>query len=168
MIGIESLSDSPGTVAALAGLLVEATALGASVGFLHPLDPAKAAAFWRESLAQAAAGRRVLLGARDGGALVGTVTLVPAAYENQPHRADVQKLLVAGSHRRRGIARRLMAETEARAARAGRTLLVLDTATAEAARLYEATGWKRTGEIPGFALLPNGEPCATAIYWKRV
>lgn len=165
---IETLTQSPETVAGLAALLVEATAHGASVGFLDPLDPARAAAFWRNSLAEAAAGRRILLGARDGGELVGTVTLAFAAPENQPHRADVQKLLVAVSHRRRGIGERLMAEAESRAARAGRTLLVLDTATAEAARLYARTGWKLTGEIPGYALLPNGEPCATAIYWKRV
>jgi ribosomal protein S18 acetylase RimI-like enzyme len=165
---IESLAGSPQTIVALADILIESTALGASVGFLHPLAPEKAAGFWRSSLAEAAAGRRVVLGAREGGALVGTVTLVFAVPENQPHRADVQKLLVASSHRRRGIGERLMAEIESRAARAGRTLLVLDTATADAARLYERTGWKLTGEIPGFALLPNGEPCSTAVYWKRL
>lgn len=165
---IETLAESPETVAALAALLVEATAHGASLGFLHPLDSEKASTFWRNSLAEAAAGRRIVLGAREGGALVGTVTLAFATYENQPHRADVQKLLVARSHRRRGIGGRLMAEAESRAARAGRTLLVLDTATADAARLYTRTGWNLTGEIPGFALLPNGEPCATAIYWKAV
>ncbi|MFI5314600.1 MAG: GNAT family N-acetyltransferase [Myxococcota bacterium] len=164
----ESLADSPANVVALAGLLVEATAHGASVGFLHPLDPAKAAVFWRHSLAEGAAGRRIVLGARDGAVLVGTVTVVLAAPENQRHRADVQKLLVAVSHRRRGIGRRLMAEAEARAARAGRSLLVLDTATDAAARLYERTGWNLTGAIPGYALLPNGAPCATSIYWKNV
>jgi ribosomal protein S18 acetylase RimI-like enzyme len=165
---IESLASSPETLAGLAALLVEATATGASVGFLHPLAPEKAAAFWRHSLAEAAAGRRFVLGARDGAALVGTVTLAFAGPENQPHRADVQKLIVARSHRRRGIGERLMAEAESLAARSGKSLLVLDTATADAARLYERTGWNLTGEIPGYALLPNGEPCATAIYWKRV
>jgi len=165
---IESLRESSETIAALAELLVEATALGASVGFLHPLDPEKAAAFWRASLSEAAAGRRIVLGARDGGALVGTVTLVFAQPENQPHRADVQKLLVARSHRRRGIGQRLMAEAESCAAHSGRSLLVLDTATADAARLYERTGWNLTGDVPGYALLPNGEPCATTIYWKTV
>ncbi len=165
---IESLSNSAENAAALAALLVEATAHGASVGFLHPLAPERAVAFWHASLSEVAAGRRIVLGARDGGVLVGTVTLAFATPENQPHRADLQKLLVAPSHRRRGIGRQLMANAESRAARAGRTLLVLDTATDEAARLYEATGWNRVGEIPGFALLPNGEPCATVIYWKRV
>jgi len=165
---IESLRDTPETLAGLSELLIEATADGFSVGFLHPLDRGRADPFWRESLAEAAAGSRVVLGLRDGARLVGTVTLVLIQKENQPHRAEIQKLLVAGSHRRRGVGRRLMAEAESLAARAGRTLLVLDTATAEAAKLYEATGWNRTGDIPDFALLPNGELCSTAVYWKRV
>jgi ribosomal protein S18 acetylase RimI-like enzyme len=165
---IESLAPSEDTVRGLAELLVDATAHGASVGFLHPLALEKAAAFWRPALAEAAAGRRVILGAREGGALVGTVSLVFATMENQQHRADVSKLLVLHSHRRRGLGARLMAEVEARAARAGRSLLVLDTATPEAARLYERAGWRLTGEIPDYALMPDGSPCATAIYWKRV
>jgi ribosomal protein S18 acetylase RimI-like enzyme len=165
---IETLRDSPETLAGLSELLIEATADGFSVGFLHPLDRARADRFWQESLAEAALGHRVILGERDGARLVGTVTLVLIQKENQPHRAEIQKLLVAGSHRRRGVGRRLMAEAESLAGRAGRTLLVLDTATAEAAKLYESTGWSRTGEIPDFALLPDGKPCATAVYWKRV
>lgn len=165
---IESLALSAETLAGLSALLIEATADGFSVGFLHPLDRARADAFWRESLAEAAIGHRVVLGARDAGRLAGTVTLAFVQKENQPHRAEIQKLLVARSHRRRGVGRRLMAEAESLAARARRTLLVLDTATAEAAKLYEATGWNRTGDIPDFALLPNGEPCATSVYWKRL
>lgn len=165
---IESLTGSADTVAALAELLVEVTAHGASVGFMHPLDPAKAAAYWRDCLADAAAGRRIVLGLREAERIVGTVSVVLAMPENQPHRAEVQKLQVAVSHRRRGIARRLMVEAESRAARAGKTLLVLDTASDGAARLYEDIGWNRVGEIPDFALFPNGEPCATTLYWKRV
>jgi hypothetical protein len=165
---IESLRDSPATIADLSALLIDATAHGASVGFLHPLEPAKAAAYWRESLAQAEAGKRIVLGAREGGRIVGTATLAFAAMENQAHRADVQKLLVLTTHRRRGLGERLMREVESRARAAGRSVLVLDTATAEAARLYERMAWRLTGEIPDYALLPNGQPCATAIYWKRV
>jgi hypothetical protein len=165
---IESLGASDETIASLAELLVEVTALGASVGFMHPLAFEKAAAYWRNALADAAAGRRLVLGERAGGRIIGTVSVVLAMPENQRHRAEIQKLQVAQSHRRRGIARRLMAEAESRAARAGKSLLVLDTASDAAARLYEQIGWSRTGEIPDYALFPNGEPCATAIYWKRV
>jgi GNAT superfamily N-acetyltransferase len=166
---IESLSDAGRNVAALADLLIEATAHGAGVSFLHPLSRAKAEAYWRESLADAARGRRIVLGARDGGRLVGTATLLLAMPENQPHRGEVQKVLVALSHRRHGLGARLMAEVESLAARRGKTLLVLDAVPGrDGARLYERTGWNRVGEIPDFALLPDGVPAPTTIYWKRV
>jgi GNAT superfamily N-acetyltransferase len=166
---IESLSSSSESVAGLATLLIEATAHGASVSFMHPLSREKAEAYWREILSGAAAGEYVVLGAREDGRLIGTATLVLALPENQPHRGEVQKVLVAVSHRRRGVARTLMLELERRAASHGRTVLVLDAVTGgPGARLYESLGWQRVGDVPDFALFPDGRLCSTTYYWKRV
>jgi ribosomal protein S18 acetylase RimI-like enzyme len=162
---IETLSATPESVAALADLLIEATAHGASVSFMHPLAQDKAEAYWRKALGDG----RVVLGARDGARLVGTVSLVLDLPENQPHRAEIQKVLVAASHRRRGIARALMLAAEREAAKRGRWLLVLDAVTGDpGARLYESLAWNRVGEIPDFALYPDGRLCPTTFYWKRV
>jgi len=162
---IESLAATPETIAGLASLLIEATAHGASVSFMHPLAREKAEAYWRKAMADG----RVVLGARDGDRLVGTVSLVLDLPENQPHRAEIQKVLVAVSHRRRGIARALMLAAEREAAQRGRTLLVLDAVTGDpGSRLYESLAWNRVGEIPDFALYPNGRPCPTTFYWKRL
>ena len=162
---IEPLDTTPESVAGLATLLIEATAHGASVSFMHPLSREKAEAYWRRALT----GGRVVLGARDAGRLVGTVSLVLDLPENQPHRAEIQKVLVAVSHRRRGIARALMLAAEREAAQRGRSLLVLDAVTGDpGSRLYESLAWNRVGEIPDFALYPDGRPCPTTFYWKRV
>jgi ribosomal protein S18 acetylase RimI-like enzyme len=120
-------------------------------------------------IADVEAGRRLLLAAFADGVMVGTVQLVPATQPNQPHRADVAKLLVHRSARRRGVARRLMEHLEVEARALGRTLLVLDTVTGEAAeRLYDRLGWTRVGVIPGFALYPDGRRCDTTVFWKRL
>lgn len=153
---------------ALAALLVETTASGASVGFMHPLAPERARAWWRSALADAARGGRTVFGAFAGAELAGTVTLYTALPENQPHRAEVMKLQVGASHRRRGIGELLMRAAEARAEELGRTLLVLDTASDDARRLYERMGWTRVGDVPDYALWPDGRPCATTFYWKRL
>lgn len=157
-------------VPALARLLVDCVDAGASVGFMHPLEPPRAQAFWHQVVEGVEQHDRVLLVAEDGdGALVGTVQLVLSLPENQPHRGDVAKLLVAPRARRQGIAAALLAamEREARAER--RALLVLDTVTGgDAERLYERAGWQRCGVIPGFALFPRGGLCSTTVFYKAL
>jgi ribosomal protein S18 acetylase RimI-like enzyme len=167
-IEVRELDPGNAPTDALAALLVEVTANGSSVGFMYPLAPARAAEWWRVALADAARGGRIVFGAFADGALAGTVTLAIATPENQPHRAEIMKLQVGLAHRRAGVGEQLMAAAEARAAELGRTLLVLDTASDDARRLYERRGWTRVGDIPDYALWPNGEPCATTIYWKRL
>ena len=101
--------------------------------------------------------------------LVGTVQVVLALPPNQPHRAEIAKLLVHRSARRRGIAELLMERAEAEARVEGKTLLVLDTVTGDdAERLYERLGWTRVGVIPGYALYPDGRPCDTTVFWKSL
>ena len=166
---ITPLSASEGHAAALSGLLVETVAHGGSVSFMHPLAPAQARAFWDRSLAAAARGERIVLGAFDGDRLVGTVTLLLDFPENQPHRGEIAKMMTAVSHRRRGIASALLRAAEALAVARHRTLLVLDTATEEgAAPLYESLGYTLVGEIPDFALKPHGGLTGTLVYWKRL
>jgi ribosomal protein S18 acetylase RimI-like enzyme len=163
------LTDSPEVIAVLSDLLIEVVANGGSVSFMHPLEPEVAAAFWRDSLARAAAGARVVLGASNGEDLIGTVTLDLATPPNQPHRAEVAKLMTRVRHRGRGIARSLMLEAERIAIERGRTLLVLDTAEdGGAARLYEGLGYQRVGIIPGYALKPHGGLTGTIIYFKAI
>ena len=166
---ISRLSSKPGTIAALSEILVEVVANGGSVSFMHPLSPQAAADFWTRSLAAADAGKRVVLGATIDGELVGTVTLDLATPPNQPHRADIAKLMTRMSHRGRGVARALMLEAERIAIADGRTLLTLDTAAEDgAAGLYEALGYEFAGTIPDYALKPLGGLTATLIYFKRV
>ena len=154
-------------IAALATLLVDCVEGGASVGFMQPLDAARAAAFWRGIADAVARGERALLVAEDGdGRIVGTVQLVLAQPENQPHRADVSKMLVLRSARRAGVGGSLMRAAEDVARACGKSLLVLDTASADAERLYERHGWQRCGTVPGFALLPQGGPCDTTYFYR--
>ncbi|TPK95356.1 GNAT family N-acetyltransferase [Mesorhizobium sp. B2-4-12] len=168
-IEIGTLSANAETLAMLTDLLVETVAAGGSVSFMHPLAPEAANAFWERSLAAAARGERVVLGAWDGRALVGTVTLLLDCPPNQPHRAEIAKLMTSAEHRGRGIGTRLMKAAERLAAERGRTLLVLDTATEEGASgLYEKLGFTLTGEIPDYALKPHGGLTGTLIYWKRI
>ncbi len=158
-------ADAP----ALARLLVETVAAGGSVSYMHPLDPARALAFWQAGLERAARGELVILGAFVGDELAATVTLVLGLPENQPHRAEIAKMMTATAHRGRGLARALLVEAERRAIAAGRTLLVLDTAAdGGAAGLYEKQGFAFAGEIPDFALKPHGGLTATRLYHKRL
>jgi GNAT superfamily N-acetyltransferase len=137
---------------------------------MAPLTREKAAAFWRTVAAGVAAGTRALLVADDEASdrCVGTVQLVWDLPENQPHRADVAKMLVHRGARRRGVGAALMHAAEAEARRAGKTLLVLDTASADAERLYERMGWRRVGTVPGYALLPGGGFCDTVFFCKKL
>ena len=168
-IAIAALSASPRIRAMLSEILVEAVANGGSVSFMHPLAPEAAESFWDRALAAAARGERVVLGAWDGEALAGTVTLRLDFPPNQPHRAEIAKLMTRLSHRSRGIAAALMRAAEAVAIERERTLLLLDTATeGGAARLYERLGFVLAGEIPDFALKPHGGLTRTLLYWKRI
>ncbi|HET6519840.1 MAG TPA: GNAT family N-acetyltransferase [Geminicoccaceae bacterium] len=153
----------------LAAILVDAVEGGASVSFMLPFRHEEALAYWRGLLPAVAAGRTVLLAALIGGAAVGTVQLGLATPPNQPHRADVAKLLVHRRARRRGVGRALMARVEDEARRRGRTLLTLDTLTGgEAERLYLALGYVRAGVIPGYARLPTGPLGDTSIFYKHL
>lgn len=155
-------------MAGLAAVLVDCVEGGASVSFIHPLTVGRAEDYWRAVVADAAAGRRVLLVADDEEGVVGTVQLVPAQPENQPHRADVSKLLVHRRGRRRGIGEALMRALDDVARTVGKTVLVLDTADPGAERLYVRLGWERVGVVPDYALMPDGALCATTFMWKRV
>jgi GNAT superfamily N-acetyltransferase len=164
--GEEALAQA----SALAELLIDCVHDGASVSFMAPLAPEKAEAFWRGVAEGVAAGERLLLVAEEPGTghILGTVQLVLAQPENQPHRADLSKMLVRSSARRRGIGEGLMHAIEEEARAAGKTLLVLDTASAEAERLYERSGWVRVGAVPDYALLPEGGLCDTVFYYKQL
>jgi hypothetical protein len=176
-ITIAPLKDLPHIRSALSKLLVETVAGGGSVSFMHPLPLDTADSFWRDSLASAARGERIVFGGFDGqedgqengNDLVATVTLLLALPPNQPHRAEIAKMMTRPSHRHRGIASALMRAAEQKAIEHGRTLLVLDTAVEEgASRLYEGLGFRLTGVIPDYALKPHGGLTGTMIYWKRI
>ena len=155
-------------VRALARLLVDAVHSGAGVSFLGDLTEDQAAVWWR-SVLETSSERAVILVARDGDGIVGTVQLQPAWAPNQPHRGDVAKLLVHRRARRRGIGRQLMSELETAARAGGFTLLLLDTCRGyDAERLYASTGWVRVGEVPGFALNPDGSLCDTVFFYKNL
>jgi GNAT superfamily N-acetyltransferase len=129
---------------------------------------AKADTFWRNAAACVARGERVVLSAEDETGIVGTVQIILAQPENQPHRGDLAKMLVHRRARRRGIGAALLAAAERSALDAGKTLLVLDTASDDAERLYARQGWQRCGIIPDYALLPDGRPCATTYFFKSL
>ncbi|NVM92702.1 GNAT superfamily N-acetyltransferase [Variovorax sp. SG517] len=152
----------------LAAVLADCVDGGASVSFMHPLSEERAQAFWRNVAAGVDSGKRALLVAQDEEGILGTVQVVLAQPENQPHRGEVAKMLVHRRARRRGVGALLMKAAEQVARERGKTLLVLDTSSADAERLYERSGWVRVGTIPGFALLPQGEPCATTFFYREL
>ncbi len=168
-VRIEALTVAPEVSRMLGELLVGVVASGGSVSFMHPLSPESARAFWDEALAAAQRGERVVFGAWIDGLLVGTVSLLLDLPPNQPHRAEIAKMMTHPAHRGRGIATALLHAAEAEAARQSRTLLVLDTATdGGASTLYERLGYTLAGEIPDFALKPHGGLTGTKLYWKRL
>jgi GNAT superfamily N-acetyltransferase len=151
----------------LSDVLIDCVEGGASVSFLLPMTRAKAETFWRGAAASVARGDRFVLAAEDAaGTIVGTVQVILAQPENQPHRGDLAKMLVHRRARRRGIGAALLEAAEHRALSAGKTLLVLDTASGDAERLYARQGWHRCGVIPNYALWPDGTPCATTYFFK--
>jgi GNAT superfamily N-acetyltransferase len=162
---LDALDDA--MIDGLAGVLVDCVEGGASVGFMLPLTRDRAAAFWRRVAQGVAAGERALLVAEDAEGPCGTVQLVLDQPENQPHRADLSKMLVHRRARRRGLGEALMRAAEETARACGKTLLVLDAVTGgDATRLYERLGWERVGDIPGYALLPQGGLCSTTVYYR--
>ena len=164
---LRSVDDAQ--VDGLADLLVDCVDAGASVGFMYPLSKAKALAFWRRVANGVAAGDRALLIAEDETGIVGTVHLILALPENQPHRADLTKMLVHPRARRQGLGAALMEAAEQMGRDCGRTLLVLDTETgSDAERLYARLGWSRVGEIPDFALLSRGGLTGTIVFYKKL
>jgi len=160
---------SAAEIRGLAELLIDCVAGGASVSFMHPLSAEKAAAFWTRVAEEVAAGGRALFVAEDEQGIVGTVQLVLDLPENQPHRADLAKMLVHRRARRQGLGAALMRAAEATARECGKTLLVLDAVTdGDAARLYERLGWVRVGDIPNYALMPDGRPCGTTYFYRQL
>jgi ribosomal protein S18 acetylase RimI-like enzyme len=153
---------------ALADVLIDCVDGGASVNFMHPMTREHALSFWRRVAQALAAGERALLVAEDQLGICGTVQLVLEQPENQPHRADLTKMLVHRRARRRGVGVALLTAAEATARECSRSLLVLDTASEEAKRLYERQGWIHVGIIPGYALLPHGGLCDTTLYYRTL
>jgi ribosomal protein S18 acetylase RimI-like enzyme len=151
----------------LALLLLDATAAGASVGFLDDTTLESASEWWRQNIGSAVE-RAVVLVARDEEGIAGTVQLRPASMPNQRHRADIAKLLVHRRARGQGLGRMLMEEIERRARAAGFTLLTLDTKRGDAAEsLYRRAGWTEVGVIPNYALNPDGSLCDTVFFYKE-
>src|SRR3982074_987417 len=167
-IEIRALDASPGIREALSEILAETVASGGAVSFMHPLAVEVAHTFWSGSLAAAARGERIVLGAFDDERLVGTVTLLLDCPPNQPHRAEIAKLMTRISHRGRGVAKALMAAAESMAVERARALLVLDTAAeGGASGLYERLGFQLAGVIPDYAFKAPGGLDGATIYWKR-
>jgi GNAT superfamily N-acetyltransferase len=153
----------------LASVLIDCVEGGASVSFMLPLPRQKARTYWRQVAESAVRGERALIAALDAtGTIVGTVQLILDLPENQPHRGDLAKMLVHRRARQQGVGGALLRAAEDCAREEGRSLLVLDTASAEAARLYARHGWQRVGLVPGYALYPDGRPCATTFYFKSL
>jgi GNAT superfamily N-acetyltransferase len=161
--------EALGQVGALSDVLIDCVEGGASVSFMLPLSRDRADAFWHGVAEGAIAGERILLVAQDrtSGQVVGTVQVILKQPENQPHRADIAKMLVHRGFRKHGIGAALMRAAEAAARKAGKTVLVLDTVTGgDAERLYERVGWTKSGIIPNYALWPQGGFCDTTVFYK--
>ena len=159
---------TPSQCQELACVLIDCVDDDASISFMHPLDKARATAFWTRIAAEVEHGTRLLLVAEDAEGIAGTVQVALDQPENQPHRADLAKMLVHRRARRRGIGAALMRGAEQVARAAGKTLLVLDTASDDARRLYQRMGWQLCGTIPDYALLPRGGLCSASFYYRQL
>jgi len=157
-------------IGALSDVLVDCVEGGASVSFMLPIDRKTALGFWEKVAFDVKSGTRALFVAQDAhGTVVGTVQLILNLPENQPHRADVAKMLVHRRARRLGVAELLLHHLESSARDEMRSVLVLDTVTGgDAERLYERLGWQRVGVVPGYALMPSGELCSTTFFYKTL
>jgi GNAT superfamily N-acetyltransferase len=153
----------------LSDVLIDCVEGGASVSFMLPIERATAEAFWRSVAADMVRRERILLAAENAaGEIIGTVQIIFAQAENQPHRADIAKMLVHRRARRLGVGAALLAAAESESLTAGKTLLVLDTANGDAERLYAKLGWQRCGVVPGYALLPGGGLCDTTFFYRTL
>ncbi len=159
---------SDGEIRELSDVLIDCVECGASVSFMLPISRATADGFWQNVASSAARNERILLVAADAGRIIGTVQIIFAQVENQPHRADIAKMLVHRRARKRGVGGALLAAAESAALDAGKSLLVLDTASDDAERLYAKLGWRRCGVIPGYALLPGGGLCDTTFFYRTL
>lgn len=159
---------SEAQILALAEVLMDCVEGGASVSFMQPLSAARAQDFWHKVAQDVEKGARALLVAEDKSGIIGTVQLILEQPENQPHRADLSKMLVKRAARCQGIGQALMNAAETLAKAAGKSLLVLDTASGDAERLYQRQGWSFVGIIPGYALWPTGGLCATSLYYRNL
>jgi GNAT superfamily N-acetyltransferase len=171
MVEIRRLTATEGRqhVGALAEVLLDCVAGGASVSFMSTLSRAEAESFFEDVLEGVQKGERILLAAFFNSKLAGTVQIVTSMPPNQPHRADVAKLLVLRSARGKGVGRQLMEHAEEASRLAGKTLLVLDTATGDGAeKLYVRLGWTKLGVIPRYAMYPDGRWGDTSFFWKRL
>ena len=171
MVEIRQINADEGRryVSSLAAVLLDCVAGGASVSFMASLSQTEAESFFSMVLQEVGRGNRVLLAAFLDSELVGTIHVVTAMPPNQPHRAELAKLLVLRSARGQGIARRLMEKAEEVSRHAGKSLLVLDTVTGGVAeQLYISMGWNKAGVIPNYALFPDGAFCDTTVFWKQL
>jgi len=156
-------------IAALAEVLIDCVNGGASVSFMHPLTRDRALAFWRGVAEDVKTKKRAVIVAEDALGVCGTVQLVLELPENQPHRADLAKMLVHRRARRTGLGEALLRAAERVALECGKTLLVLDAVTGgDAERLYGRLGWTRVGSIPEYALMPFGGFCSTTVFYRRL
>ncbi|PWC89134.1 acetyltransferase [Azospirillum sp. TSH100] len=167
-VRVLTVADVHAAISGLTDVLLDCVEGGASVSFMAPLDRATAEGFWRSVAAGVEREERILLVAEDGDGVLGTVQLVVAQPPNQPHRADLSKMLVHRRARRRGVGAALMQAAEVAGRAAGKTLLVLDTGSPEAERLYTRAGWVKVGVIPNFALWPQGGFCDTTFFYKAL
>lgn len=162
-----SAEEAEAALPSLCGILCDCVEGGASVGFMSPYGPADALPYWRGVVSAVASGETVLMVARLGYETLGTVQLGIGTMPNQPHRADLKKLLVHRRARGLGLGRLLMERAEAEALARRRHVLVLDTATGSPAEaIYERLGWHRVGIIPQYALLPDGDYCGSTFFYK--
>jgi len=168
-IRILGAEDARAAIPDLCDILSDGINGGASLGFMQPFEPKDAIGYWQAIAGEVESGAIILAVAELDGRLVGTVQVGLASKPNQPHRGDLMKLLVHSSARGLGLSRKLMAAVEEEAARRGRTLLVLDTATgSDAEAIYPRFGWQRVGVIPDYALWPQGGFCGTTLFYKRI
>ncbi|HSO04281.1 MAG TPA: GNAT family N-acetyltransferase [Candidatus Limnocylindrales bacterium] len=168
-IGVLDPDEFPDLCDRLGEIVADAVASGAGVNFMLPFSAQDGAAWWHDQAGDVASGRRVLLVARDAGEVVGTVSLYPAVAPNQPHRAELSKLMVHSADRRRGVATRLMDAAAAEARERGFTLLTLDcVAGGPEQEFYQGLGYVPVGTIPGYALSPTGEPQDTTILYLEL
>jgi GNAT superfamily N-acetyltransferase len=164
---LQTLGDRE--IQGLSDVLIDCVEGGASVSFMLPMTRDKAETYWRSLAGGLERGERALLVAEDAAGIVGTVQVIYSLPENQPHRGDVAKMLVHRRGRRQGVGAALLAAAERSALAAGKTLLVLDTVTdSDGYRLYARHGWQRVGEIPNYALWPDGRLCPTTVFYKAL